>query len=314
MKKEDEMKTKVTGCMRGLLVAAALVLAILAAQVRAASAEGLTKIADNVYSYVDMKKSSPATSFGANAGIIIGEKGVVVVDTLVSAKQAKKFIRDIRAVTDKPIRYVVNTHGHLDHTFGNAEFVKKGAVVISHRNCLANMKKGSEATLRDAKNFGLTEKDMKGTKIAYPALTFTDRMEMDLGGRTVELIFTGHSHTDDSILVYLPDVKVLFAGDVLFTGYHPFLGEGNIEEWTKALDRVSAMDAEKIIPGHGPVSTKKDVAEMKAYLIAFDARARELAAKSNDAAAIAAEIVKSLPARPEGAGLIPWNVQKYLKK
>lgn len=274
----------------------------------------LTKIADNVYSYADIRKSEPANSFGANAGILIGEKGVVVVDTLISAKQAKKFIRDIKTVTDKPIKYVINTHGHLDHTFGNSEFVKLGAVIISHRNCLANMKKSSEATLKNAKNFGLSEKDMKGTRIAYASLTFNDRMEIDLGGRTVELIATGHSHTDDSIIVYLPEQKVLFAGDVLFTGYHPFSGDGDVSVWTKALDNIAAMDVDKIIPGHGPVSTKKDVEDMKAYLIAFDTKAKELALISNDPAAIAAEIVKSLPARPEGSGLIQWNIQKYLKK
>jgi len=156
---------------------------------------------------------------------------------------------------------------------------------------------------------------MKGTRIAYPALAFTDRMEIDLGDQKVELIYIRPSHTDGSILVYLPDKKILFAGDILFTNYHPFLGEGNIEEWVKVLDYIMTMDVEKIIPGHGPVSSKKDIEEMKNYLIAFDKKAKELAAKSNDAEYIAAEIKKSLPQRPEGAGLILWNIQmKYMKK
>ena len=88
---------------------------------------GLEKIADNVYSYVDIKNGTPQKSFGANAGIIIGEDGIVVIDTLVSSKEAMRFIKDIRAVSDKPIKYVINTHYHLDHTFGNSEFVKLGA-------------------------------------------------------------------------------------------------------------------------------------------------------------------------------------------
>lgn len=77
--------------------------------------DGLTKISDGVYSYVDSKDPSPAHSFGANARIVIGKDGIVVVDTLISAKEAQRFIKDIRAVSDKPIRYVVNTHDHLDH-------------------------------------------------------------------------------------------------------------------------------------------------------------------------------------------------------
>ncbi|MEW6740577.1 MAG: MBL fold metallo-hydrolase, partial [Nitrospirota bacterium] len=279
------------------------------------AAEKLTKIADNVYSYVDTKSSTPQNSYGANAGIIIGRDGIVVVDTLISSKEAKRFIKDIKAISKKPVKYVINTHYHLDHTFGNSEFKKIRALIISHTNDSKNLKAHGETALKNAKNYGLTEKDMKGTRIAYPALAFTDRMEIDLGDRKIELIYLRPSHTDGSVLVYLPDKKVLFAGDILFTNYHPFLGEGNIEEWVKVLDYIMTMDVEKIIPGHGPVSTKKDIEEMKDYLIAFDKKARELAAKSDNAEHIASEIKKSLPPRPEGAGLILWNIQmKYMKK
>ena len=282
---------------------------------RAFAQQGMTKIADNVYSYVDTKNSSPQNSFGANAGIIIGKDGIVVIDTLVSAKEAKRFIRDIKAISKKPIKYVVNTHYHLDHTFGNSEFAKLGALIISHTNDGNNLKIHGETALKNAKNYGLSEKDMKGTKIAYPALTFNDRMEIDMGDQKIEMFFIGHSHTDGSILAYLPDKKVLFAGDILFTNYHPFIGDGNIEEWVKALDYIITMDVEKIIPGHGPLSNKKDIEDMKNYLIAFDMKAKELAAKSNDVEYIVAEIKKSLPPRPEGDNLIPWNIQmKYLKK
>ena len=80
---------------------------------------GLAKIAEGIYSYVDQKNPVPGSSFGANAGIIIGKEGIVVVDTLISSKEAQHFISDIRAVSDKPIKYVVNTHEHLDHSLGN---------------------------------------------------------------------------------------------------------------------------------------------------------------------------------------------------
>ncbi len=280
-----------------------------------AFAQGLTKVADGVYSYADIKNSSPANSFGANAGIIIGKDSIVVIDTLVSSKEAKRFIKGIRTISEKPIKYVINTHYHLDHTFGNADFKRLGAVIISHTNDSKNLKTHGETALKNAKDYGLSEKDMKGTRIAYPVLTFNDRMEIDLGDQKIELIYIMPSHTDGSILVYLPEKKILFAGDILFTNYHPFIGDGNIDEWIKTLDYIMTMDVEKIIPGHGPISNKKDIEDMKNYLIAFDKKAKELTAQSNDAEYIVSEIKKSLPPRPEGIELIQWNIQmKYLKK
>lgn len=279
------------------------------------AATGLTKIADNVYSYVDVKNSSPQNSFGANAGIVIGRDGILVIDTLVSAREAQRFINDIRAVSDKPIRYVVNTHYHLDHAFGNDAFAKLGAIVIAQANDRQNMRKSGEAALKGAGDFGLSEADMAGTVLAYPVIGFTDRMEIDLGDQLVELLYPGPSHTDGSLLVFLPDKKLLFAGDALFTGYHPFLAEGNLEEWLKTLDFIAALEADAIVPGHGPLSTRKDIADMKAYLITFDKIATELAAGSSDPEFVFNEMKKELPARPEGEWLIKSNIMmKYLVK
>lgn len=292
-----------------------LVLALLLLSTGVFAADKLTKIADNVYSYVDVKNGSKDNSFGANAGIIVGKDGIVVVDTLISAKEAKRFIRDIRAVSRKPIKYVVNTHYHLDHAFGNSEFVKLGAVVIAQENDKKEMEKSAVETLKNIKEYGLTRKDMAGTLPAYPTLAYGDRMTIDIGGQRIELIHARHSHTGGDTLIYLRDKKILFAGDVLFTGYHPFMGEGNIDEWAKELDEINSMDVEKIIPGHGPLSGKKDIAAMKEYILAFDKKAKELASQSDDAQKIAAELKSVLPERPEGTWLIAPNVQmKYLKK
>lgn len=297
----------------GKLLVLAFVLCAFCGQ--AFAAEKLTRIAENVYAYVDIKNGSGSRSFGANAGIVIGKDGIVVVDTLISAREAKRFIRDIRTISRKPIRYVVNTHYHLDHAFGNSEFVKLGAVVIAQENDGKAMEKSAVDTLKNIGGYGLTHQDMKGTKPAYPVLAYGDRMTIDIGGQQIELIHARYSHTTGDTLVYLPDKKVLFAGDVLFTNYHPFLGEGNIGEWTKELDDIKSMDVEKIIPGHGPLSGKKDLDDMKEYLLLFDKKAKELAAQSKDAEKIAAALQDVLPRRAEGAFLIVPNVQmKYLKK
>ncbi len=272
---------------------------------------GLTKIADNVYSYVNVKNAAARNSFGANAGIIIGRDGIVVIDTLISAKEAKRFIKDIRSVSDKPIKYVVNTHHHLDHTFGNSEFAKLGGIIIDQENIGKTMDRYYEYAV---KRVGLTDEDMQGTERFSPAITFTDRLTIDIGDQKVELISYGHTHTEDSIVAFLPDKKILFAGDLLFTNYHTNLMDGDLGGWIKALDAIMAMSPSIIIPGHGPISSNKDMQSMKDYLIAFDMKARELAAQGKDAQTIASEIIKAFPERKELAGLVPINVQaKYLK-
>jgi cyclase len=277
--------------------------------------QGLTKITENVYSYADVKKGSAAESFGANAGIIIGKDGIVVVDTLTSAKEAKRLIKDIRAISKKPIRYVVDTHDHLDHAFGNSEFAKLGAVVVAHENCRDNLQKNGASTLKNIKDFGIPEKEMAGTEIALPRLTYDSKMTIDLGDQIVELIHLGAGHTNGDTMVYLRDKKILFTGDVLFTNYHPFLAGGDLDSWPKVLDGILSMDVVKIIPGHGPVSTKKDVQDMKAYLAVFDAKAKELCATLKDMKAVYAELMKVIPVRESGEWIVGANLQmRYLKK
>ncbi|MBI5016048.1 MAG: MBL fold metallo-hydrolase [Deltaproteobacteria bacterium] len=277
--------------------------------------EGLTKIAEDVYSYVDMKNGSPANSFAANAGIVVGRDAVLVVDTLISAKEAERLLADIRKVTDKPIRYVVNTHTHLDHGFGNCVFAKLGAVVIAQERDREALEKSAGSALKNAVAFGVAEELLQGTTIAVPTVSFTDKARVDLGGIAVELISAASSHTAGSALVWVPSRRVLFTGDVLFTDFHPYLAEGEIAGWLKALDAVSALDAGAIVPGHGPLSAKKDVEDMKAYLVTFDQKAREMAAAGADADAIVAELTKILPARSQGEWMIGANVKgKYLAK
>lgn len=291
----------------------ALVLCLTMSQI--ALAQGLTKIADNVYSYVDVKKATPQKSFGANAGIIVGQDSVLVVDTLVSAKEAKRFIADIKAVTNKPIKFVVNTHYHLDHAWGNCEFVKLGALIISHLADRAMLIRIGQAAMGNAANFDLSASDMEGTTLAVPNLAFKDEMEIDLGGQAVKLIYPKATHTKGSIMVWLPDKKVLFTGDVLFTNYHPYMAEGDLKSWAKALDFTQSLGAQKIIPGHGPLSSNRDLKDMKKYLALFDAKAKKLSAKIKDPDQLAAALQKQLPPRAESAFLIKANLQgRYVKK
>ncbi|SJZ40053.1 Glyoxylase, beta-lactamase superfamily II [Trichlorobacter thiogenes] len=269
----------------------------------------LIKLSDNVYSYLGEKDASPAHSFAANAGIVIGRDGVLVVDTLISAKEGERFLADIRKITKKPIKYVVNTHTHLDHAFGNCVFAELGAIIISHSADQILLAKVGADTLKNAGNFGLKPEDMAGTGIVLPSLYFNDRLTIDLGGETVELIRVAPSHTEGSLVVYLPKQKIMFSGDILFTDFHPFLADGDLSGWGKTIDSLLTLDVERIIPGHGPLSTKKDLQEMKAYLITFDTTAREMAAKGATTDVITTELLKQLPKRTQAEWMVGHNVK-----
>lgn len=280
---------------------------------------GLTKLSEHVYAAVDFKNASPAgNSFGVNTGIVIGKDAVLVVDTRISAKKAQEFIADIKKVTDKPIKYVVNTHYHLDHSWGNCEFVKLGAVVIGQENGLKLTSRYIEG-ISHPENYGLTAEDIKGTTISPPTITFKDALLVDLGGVTVSLSYLGHTHTNDSIVALVEQDGVLFAGDALFVRYHPSMGDADVQGWLKALARLESTPAKIIVPGHGPVSTAADIKELEVYLTEFDKQAKALCAgKTQDnAPAIAREMLKVLPdqKRTELIWAVEINLRaKYLPK
>lgn len=281
----------------------------------ASAQAGLTGIADGVYAYVDVRNMSPANSYGANAGVIVGRDGVLVVDTLVSAKEANRLLGDIAKITKKPVKYAVNTHWHADHAFGNSQFMKRGATVVGHVSERGRLAQYGEMILRKPGDFGMTAKDLEGTTIAVPTIAFSEKMYIDLGDKKVELIHLAPSHSPGSIIVYLPEQRIIFAGDIIFNGYHAFVGEGDIDGWLAVLDWIMGMDVDIIIPGHGPVATKQDAAAMKEYLIIFDKTASELCAASKDVDYIAAELLKVLPPRAEGGHLIKSSIiHKYLKR
>lgn len=272
-------------------------------------AGGLKQITESVYAYENVQPGTPGNHYLANAGIIVGEEEVLVVDTLTSADEAKIFLADIRKVTDKPIRYVVNTHYHLDHSLGNCVFAGKGVQIIAHESCKESLLKAGEQTIAAPQNFGLPEDFWRTTTIAAPNVTFEKEMAIDLGNVVVSLIHSGRaSHSKGSIIVAVKEQDVLFAGDVLFTNFHPFLGEGDFDGWFATLDMLAAMNVSKIIPGHGPLSTNKDLADMKEYLKMFDENATKLSQEKETVEQIVAELAKTLPAREHGTFLIGFNV------
>jgi len=189
----------------------------------------------------------------SNAGFIIGRDAVAVIDTGGSARVGAALLKAIRARTQLPIKYVINTHMHPDHVFGNAAFEDESPVFVGHRKlprALAN-----RATRYLAINEELLGKEaFAGTRIIPPTLLADDKLELDLGGRTIVLEAHKTAHTDNDLTVLDKQTGTLFLGDLLFAKHVPAL-DGSIRGWLALLDQLKdRKDVARVVPGHGPAA------------------------------------------------------------
>jgi cyclase len=314
--KEKQMQKTYKNPQAGIISVLVLITVLLVTASPTLAEQKLSKISNNVYAYVGSTDDSASNSFGANAGVIIGEDAVLVIDTLISDQKAKAFIKDIRALTDKPISFVVNTHFHSDHSYGNCTFAEQGATIISQSDTKSIMEKWAKKVLENAEAWmGLTKEEMAGTSIVYPQLTFNDQMEIDLGGLRVELNYVAYSHTRGSVFAFIPAQKVLFTGDILFTDYYPNMGASDVDGWVQTIDHLLSLDVEQIVPGHGPLSSKQDLADQRKFLLVFDEKAKELSSGSSDIGQVAEQIKGLIPEKPYGVRMITSSLKrKYMSK
>ncbi|MEP6993937.1 MAG: MBL fold metallo-hydrolase [Acidobacteriota bacterium] len=237
---------------------------------QAADGFALTEAAPGVFAAIAQPGNDSAIG---NAGFIIGSDAVLVVDSFATPRAAQQLLAQIRRRTHLPVRWLVNTHHHLDHCGGNSELAKAGAVVVAHENARSAMRAAALARMAPA-NSPEKEKSLRGF---LPSETYRDSLSIWLGERRVD-VFSQPGHTAGDSLVWVPDANVLFGGDLVQKATVPNLSDAKTDAWVQTLDALALRFPSAIlVPGHGAVARPLDMRALRDYLAGLRlAVAREL--------------------------------------
>ena len=218
----------------------------------------LKQIGPGVYAAID----GPEHKAGSNAGFVIGEDGVLVIDAFFTTDAAKALVGEIRRLTPKPIRYVVNTHYHADHTGGDQVLRDAGAVIIAHENVRGWVRVNNINLFGDRIT---PELRARIEALPLPDVTTDKDLTVWLGSRKV-VVRTVLGHTGGDLTVSIPDAKVLFTGDMLWRRIPPNLIDGSVREWLATDAKFEHLAGTTFVPGHGDIANAKDVADFRSYL------------------------------------------------
>jgi cyclase len=205
---------------------------------------------------------------GGNVALYATSEGVVLVDDMFD-RNHEDILKQIKTVTDKPLRYVLNTHQHDDHAGGDMKMLPI-AEVIAHKNARANLKDIKRPYFEDT----------PGTPIGLPRVTFSDELAVNLGDKEVQARYYGRGHTNGDAIVYFPEVRTIHTGDLFLNFprrnrpdgsprppgagiYVDYVQGGSFVDWTTTLDGVLRLDFDTVIPGHGPVTTKAALTQFR---------------------------------------------------
>lgn len=218
-----------------------------------AEALPVTEIAPGIYVHQGAHEDLSEGYHGdiCNVSFIVGDKGIAVIDTGGSFKVGQQLHEAIRKVSSLPILYVINTHVHPDHIFGNAAFIQDKPAFVGHAKLADAMERRRETYMRINSNW--LGKDFAGSEIVKPTLLVQDQLELDLGNRKLQLTAYPTAHTNTDVTVMDSQTSTLWAGDLLFVERTPSI-DGDLKGWLSVIDRLLAIPAQRIVPGHGAVA------------------------------------------------------------
>ncbi len=218
---------------------------------------------------------------GGNVAVMPTNEGVLVVDDKF-ARDAPEIMAKIKTVSDKPVKYVLNTHQHGDHTGGNDAMMIESAQILIHKNARDNM--------------------VAGKMPGLPQITYADEAQVFIDGKEVLARHLGRGHTNGDAVIYFPSERVLHTGDLFVNGQAPFIdysAHGSIVEWDQTIDKVLQLDFDTVIPGHGPVAKKADLMKWRTTIATLRSRAKTACAGG------AADAGKRIDAKDLGMGANP---------
>jgi cyclase len=218
------------------------------------------QIANDLYFFFDFN--------GSNAVFLVTDEGVLLIDARTHPRDGQDLLDRIRKITDKPVKWVINSHFHGDHHFGNAPFKAAGATFVAQKETARIMQKVQPKEMaRRIEGFKTRGLDPNEVKLILPDVTFDNAMTIRIGGREAQLMYFGPGQQAGDTFVLFPHARTLFTPGAFGKRSMPNMAfTTSIDNWTKLLDQVAGMDVDKILPAHGDVAARDDVKELAAML------------------------------------------------
>lgn len=247
------------------------------------------------FRYSAISATDKSVAFGGSNNIWVVFEDYVLVYDANFPKEADDVLAAIRKTTTKPVRYVLDSHHHGDHAYGNAVFAKSGATVVAQANCARLLRLKGPSEFQEAGRPPTGRKDIAASFLKVPDLIFDDKLVLDDGQQRAELLFFGHAHTAGDALLYLPRHKILCTGDACTNGPYNYTGHADTASWIRVLERMQQLDVKLVCPGHGPLAGKEVIDKQRRYFVEL----RQQVQKGLDAGQDVEDIIKSID--------MPWH-------
>jgi glyoxylase-like metal-dependent hydrolase (beta-lactamase superfamily II) len=261
---------------------------------------GLHELGDGLFAFLQ-----PDGGWGwSNAGLVVSDESSLLIDTLFDLRLTREMLEAMRPLTERrAIRQVLNTHGNGDHWYGN-QLVPAAAEIIASESAVQDMQEVPaplmhalmqaevDADLDAFLQHAFARFQFDGIEMRLPTRTFSGSLELDVGGRRVELLELGPAHTRGDVIAHVPDARTVFTGDILFVGGTPIMWAGPVSNWLAACEHIEGLDIDTIVPGHGPVTDKEGPRQVRRYLefVRAEATARHEAGMPAEDAALDIEL------------------------